>query len=150
MTVEHQGIDDHVGELLSGLVDGELTQQVRQRVELHCESCEQCAEDLQALRQVRERLGKAALSNTRTEQWRETMNDTHTSGVRTAGWLIFIGGLLLAGGAFLLVFLSETSVSIFEKVVFLAIYGGLGLLLYSVLRQRLIERKTDRYKDVEI
>ncbi len=78
------------------------------------------------------------------------MNDTHISGVRSAGWLIFIGGLLLAGGAFLLVFLSETSVSIFEKVVFLAIYGGLGLLLYSVLRQRLIERKTDLYKDVEI
>jgi hypothetical protein len=31
-----------------------------------------------------------------------------------------------------------------------AIYGGLAALLISVLRQRLIERKTDKYKDVEI
>jgi hypothetical protein len=31
-----------------------------------------------------------------------------------------------------------------------AIYLGLGALLVSVLRQRIIERKTDKYKDVEI
>jgi hypothetical protein len=31
-----------------------------------------------------------------------------------------------------------------------ALYLGLAALFVSVLRQRLIERKTDRYKDVEI
>jgi hypothetical protein len=36
------------------------------------------------------------------------------------------------------------------KLIVIAIYGGLATLLYSVLRQRLIERKTDKYKDVEI
>ena len=30
-----------------------------------------------------------------------------------------------------------------------ALYGGLALLLLSVLRQQLIARKTDRYKDVQ-
>jgi hypothetical protein len=30
------------------------------------------------------------------------------------------------------------------------VYGGLLLVFVSVLRQRLIERKTDKYKDVEI
>jgi hypothetical protein len=38
----------------------------------------------------------------------------------------------------------------FEKLVIGAMYGGLALLFFSVLRQRLIERKTDKYKDVEI
>jgi hypothetical protein len=31
-----------------------------------------------------------------------------------------------------------------------AVYLGLGALFASVLRQRLVERKTDKYKDVEI
>ena len=38
----------------------------------------------------------------------------------------------------------------FTQFILVAIYGGLGLLLVSVLRQRLIERKTDKYSDVEI
>jgi hypothetical protein len=30
------------------------------------------------------------------------------------------------------------------------VWAGLGVLLLSVLRQRLVERKSDKYKDVEI
>ena len=36
------------------------------------------------------------------------------------------------------------------KVLISAVYVGLSVLFLSILRQRLIERKTDKYKDVEI
>ena len=56
-TIEH-----HVGEQLSGYIDGELTQQDRQRVERHCEQCDTCREQLNELRDLRERMGRARLS----------------------------------------------------------------------------------------
>ena len=65
--------------------------------------------------------------------------------------MLLIGGTLL-GGAYLgyELFSSASEFSFFEKVVFGGIYGGLLLLFISVLRQRLIERKSDKYEDVEI
>ena len=47
-------------------------------------------------------------------------------------------------------FLFGSDVPIGMKLIVAAVYGGLAVLLFSVLRQRLIEQKTDKYKDVEI
>ena len=125
----HSPTDRHVDELLSGFIDGELTQQDRQRVRVHCESCAQCAAQLQELEAMRAGIGRARISDVSQDQWREHMNDSTVKTTRGIGWLLFIGGLLIAAG-----------IAIFEFV----------LLFISVLRQRLIERKTDKYKDVEI
>jgi len=78
------------------------------------------------------------------------MNDTTVQTTRGIGWLLLIGGALVCLGIGVFVFLFGSSVSLVEKLIVSAIYGGLALLFYSVLRQRLIERKTDKYKDVEI
>jgi anti-sigma factor RsiW len=53
MVKEKRPVDQHLGELLSGFVDGELTQQERQRVRLHCEECDECRENLANLRALR-------------------------------------------------------------------------------------------------
>lgn len=145
-----QHVDQHLGELLSGFVDGELTQQERQRVRLHCEECDECRENLVNLRVLRERIGKAQLSEVGEDKWRETMNDSRVQLPRTIGWLLFIAGLLVVGGIVLVQLFFNDEISLGMKLLMVAIYGGLATLLYSVLRQRLIERKTDRYKDVEI
>jgi predicted anti-sigma-YlaC factor YlaD len=150
MVNDQQSIDRHVGEQLSGYIDGELTQQERQRVDLHCEQCENCRQNLAELRALRDRIGETRLSVIGEDKWREKMQD---SGVRTSqsiGWMLFITGVLIAIGAAIIVFLAADDMPTWTKVMFFAIYGGLAVLLYSVLRQRLIERKTDKYKDVEI
>ena len=147
----NQNIDDHVGDLLSGFVDGELTQQQRQFVSLHCEACKECQDTLTDLRDLRARVGKASLSETGEDKWRESMSeDNVVQTTRGIGWLMFIAGLLViaAIGVFGILFSDEISVGM--KFIIVAIYGGLATLLFSVLRQRLIERKTDKYKDVEI
>ena len=46
MNKENKHNDEHVVEQLSGYVDGELTQQQRQRVDVHCAACVECAQDL--------------------------------------------------------------------------------------------------------
>ena len=145
-----RNVDQHVGELLSGFVDGELTQQERQRVTLHCSECAECREILANLRELRTRIGKAGLSEFGEDKWRETMNDPTVQTTRSIGWLLFIAGLLVVAGIGLFEFIVASDISIGMKLIIAAIYGGLAMLLYSVLRQRLIERKTDKYKDVEI
>lgn len=145
-------IDDHVGELLSGYIDGELTQQDRQRVALHCENCAMCSASLAELEALRQRVGRATLSAIGQDVWRETMNDKATKATRGLGWLLLAGGVLVAAGIGVYEFLSNgwTTLSVAEKTIVVGIYGGLLLLFLSVLRQRLVERKSDKYKDVEI
>lgn len=150
MVDEKRLVDKHVGEMLSGFVDGELTQQQRQLVTLHCDECSECRKNLAGLRELRERVGKARLSEVGADKWRETMNDPTVELTRGIGWLMFIAGLLAIAGIGLVAFLFNDEVSVGIKLIMIAIYGGLATLLFSVLRQRLIERKTDKYKDVEI
>ena len=149
-TFSARSIDDHVGEMLSGYIDGELTQQQRQQVEVHCDSCEECNRNLRELRALREQVGRSGLSELGEDIWREQMNDTTVRATRGIGWLLFIGGLLILAGYITYEFVIDTSMSLGIKLLFAAIYGGMGVLFFSVLWQRLIERKTDKYKDVEI
>jgi hypothetical protein len=151
MTDNKRNGDNHVGEMLSGYIDGELTQQARQRVRLHCERCADCSRELEMLRQMRKRVGESSLSDLDRETWRESMDDNTVKTTRGAGWLFLIGGALL-GGTILAyeLFSGASELTLTEKLIFGGIYGGLLLLFVSVLRQRLIERKSDRYKDVEI
>jgi hypothetical protein len=150
MTNRTQHIDDHVAELLSGYLDGELTQQERQRVDVHCASCKECEISLVEIRALRESLGKARLSDIDQGQWREMMNDTTVKTASGIGWMLFWGGILAAIGFGLIAFITDSSIGLWEKLIVSAIYGGLLALFISVLRQRWIERKTDKYKDVEI
>jgi hypothetical protein len=140
----------HVNELLSGYLDNELTQQKRQLVSLHLETCSACSENLEGLRALRERMGQAQLGDTNKDIWREMMDDTAVKLSRGTGWVLFIGGLLAIAGIAIVMFLTSSSISGVEKLLISAVYLGLGALFVSVLRQRLIERKTDKYKDVEI
>lgn len=150
MASDTRKIDEHVGELLSGYIDGELTQQDRQRVEIHCDACSTCSNERDELMALRSDMGKLKLSAVGVDIWRENMNDVTVKSSRSIGWLLFIGGILIAAGIGLITFITEPSISFKEKLLIGVIYGGLALLFLSVLRQRLIERKTDKYKDVEI
>ena len=140
----------HVGENLSGYLDGELTQQARQRVELHLADCEECRGLLAELSSLRERMGRSGLSGRVEDQWREDMNDLGVQVSRGVGWLLLIGALLIIGGIAVFEFLGDPGISAGWKLLISAFYLGLLGLFISVLRQRLIERRTDKYKDVEI
>lgn len=144
------GIDEHVGELLSGYLDGELTQQQRQRVDIHCDTCTECKKNLEELRALRESIGKARLSEIDQDVWREMMDDTTVRTSRGIGWLLILGGVLVAMGMGVYEFVIDSSLGLAEKLIVGVIYGGFVVLFFSVLRQRFIERKTDKYKDVEI
>ena len=142
--------ENHVGELLSGYIDGELTQQQQQRVRIHCEACADCAEELEQLEKIRREVGKSRLSPLGEDIWREHMKDPTVEVTRGLGWILFIAGVLGISGIAVYEFVIDTSMATHIKVITGLVWVGMGALLVSVLRQRLIERKSDKYKDVEI
>ena len=78
------------------------------------------------------------------------MEDNLVRLTRRTGWVLFLGALLIIGGIAVFQFLTDPVVEGYWKLLVSALYLGLAALLVSVLRQRLLERKTDKYKDVEI
>lgn len=144
------GGEAHVGERLSGYLDGELTQQQKQRVDLHLADCADCRAMLRELEDLRCRMGRSGLSSKYEDEWRENMDDSGVQLTRGIGWLLFIGAVLIIAAVAVFQFITDPGISGFMKFLISAFYLGLAALFVSVLRQRLIERKTDKYKDVEI
>ena len=141
-----------VDELLSGYLDGELTQRDRQRVDLQLANSARYRARLRELEALRTSVGRLRLDMEPEDQerWRKVMDNAFDRTVRGIGWLLLVGAVLLlvgyAGYEFILTDLDPP----FLKWAVAAVYVGLAVLLLSVLRQRLSARKTDKYKDVEI
>ncbi|MFK7886346.1 MAG: anti-sigma factor [Gammaproteobacteria bacterium] len=146
----HTNISEHVGEMLSGYVDGELTQQQRQRVELHCEQCAACRDELASVEMVRTQVRGSALSPLGEDVWREHSLDAPTNALSRLGWILILIGLIAGGGIGIWHFVQDNSISLWARIGIGGVYLGAAFLLLSVTRQRWLERKTDKYKDVEI
>ena len=114
-------INEHVGELLSGYIDGELTQQERQRVDVHCDNCERCRRERAELRALRERVGSTRLSEYGEDKWRESMNDTGVRTSRGIAWLLLIGGVLALVGIAVYEFLTDPGLELYMKLITAAV-----------------------------
>mgnify|MGYP000017570622 FL=1 len=150
--------------LISGYLDGELPQSDRQRVELILEDCEQCAATHREIKKLRE--GVSSLSfDQLTETEKSNMTKNATSGVGSGlGQILAITGLILVYGvgacwlSWELVTdakFAETGdvkdqVPFFIRFGLPALIGGIGILFFTVLFQRLKVAKTDKYTDVQI
>lgn len=65
------------------------------------------------------------------------------------GLFFLVLGLVVYGGYIVYVLIIGDDSSLFFKMSFVAIFVGSAFLFSSVLRQRIRDRKTDRYKDVQ-
>ncbi len=140
----------HIAELISGYIDGELTQQDRQRVELHWESCAECRQTYEEMSQLRQKVGQLTYGEMSNEEWSRMMNDLTVRTSRGAGWILNVVGLLIVVGYGAYEFAVDDEVPALVKNGVAGIVVGTILLFVSVLRQRLIVRKSDRYKEVQI
>lgn len=139
-----------IDEMLSGYLDGELTQGDRQRVDLHLESCSKCRGVYEELADLRQAVRKMSFGEISQEEWSKIMNDLPIRASRRAGWLLYVAGFLIVCGYGLYEFMADDSVDAVIKTGIGALVVGSLLLFISVLRQRLIARKTDKYRGVEI
>lgn len=150
--------------LITGYLDRELTQSDRQRVDLILESCEQCATTYREIKKLREDVRNLSFDQlTNTEKNKMTTNATTGLGANLGQLLVIIGMIVVYGvGAFWISWelitdakFAETGdvddkVPLFIRFGLPALIGGLGILFFTVLFQRLKTARIDKYRDVQI
>jgi anti-sigma factor RsiW len=142
-----------IGDLLSGYVDHELTQQQAQRVRIHLDTCEACRHLHADLRSMKEQLRQLSWPISDEEMLDKLEKDLFASGARNLGWILLAIGALfavVAGTVAFFLFLAAPDVPVLVKLFNgLLIVGGLALFV-SVVRERLLTYKKDKYRNVKL
>jgi anti-sigma factor RsiW len=134
--------------MLTGYLDGELSQGDAQRVRVHLDDCDECRRLYDEMAEMRKLTRSTAFRLPTDDQWRELPTGGVSRLARGLGWvLLIIWSLLVLGFAGWQLAVSPEN--LFLKVMIFA--GGLGIALVflSVLLDRLRHRRTDRYDRVE-
>jgi predicted anti-sigma-YlaC factor YlaD len=135
-------------ELVSGHLDGELTQADAQKVRLHIEGCSYCRSLYDELNTMREAAMTTKFVEPTDDQWDESPRGGTSRASRSLGWALAIVWLVAVSG-FGLWHLWQSPEGLLEKTL---IFGGLaafGLIFLSVLLDRIKTARTDRYREVE-
>ncbi|MHC9509610.1 anti-sigma factor family protein [Kangiella sp. M94] len=140
---------DKTQELISGYIDHELNQQDRQRVRVHIESCDQCRAVYDDLLAIKQEMGNLQYPECEEAQLDKIIKEPVANGMALVGWIILIIGFVGFMVWQLFTFYTEPSVPFWVKAGVFLIEAGVLLLLGSVLRQRIIALKTDKYKNVK-
>ncbi len=77
------------------------------------------------------------------------MKDTATKRGLFAGWMLYVGGFVVLCAYGLFELFTAPDEPLLIKLCVASIGVGITLLFLTVLRQRMNERKSDPYKDVE-
>lgn len=142
-----------IGDLLSGYVDRELTQQQAQRVQIHLETCAACRRLHDDLRNMKEQLRQLSYPISDEEMLAKLEKDLFASGSRNFGWILLgLGALfaVVAGTVAFFMFLAAPGVPVLVKLFNgLLVIGGAALFV-SVVRERLMTYKKDKYRNVKL
>lgn len=149
-SIEDQSMQHSKFELLSGYLDGELTQQEAQKVMLMLESDAEYKQLHDEMASMRHEIQSLSLQDSELEHLDKLFQDPVAKTSRIFGFgLILISSMMLVAFILYSVFIN-TAISLLVKVLIGLLGGGSLFLLLSVLRQRMIVNKNDKYNRVKI
>ena len=150
MSIEQSDFNDEKFERLSGYLDGELTQQEAQKVALLVETDPEYKVLYEELSLMRHEVQSLSLQEQELEHLDKLFQEPVAKTSKIFGLaLIAISSVAIIALTLYVIF-THPELGMLEKVLVGALGGGCLLLLFSVLRQRLISLKTDKYKRVKI
>ena len=136
---------------LSGYLDGALTQADEQRVRVHLEDCARCRGELDAMRDLRATTIGSRFRVPEEDEWPEAPRTGGSRWARRLGWVLVLAwaaGLAGVGLYAAWMFLTAEGAWL-PRALAAAGWTGGGLLLLSVLLDRLRTMKSDRYREVQ-
>jgi anti-sigma factor RsiW len=134
--------------LLSGFVDGVLTQADEQRVRVHIEDCAVCRREVEEMSRLMEVTMSSEFKMPADDQWSEAPRGRTSRLAFGIGWLLIV--VWIAGVAAVGMWEFWTSDGpILAKMASAAVASGIALLFLSVLIDRLRTMRTDRYRRVQ-
>ena len=143
---------DKYKDLLMGYLDDEISDQERVELEKHLTGCDECTKELADFRDLKSITDDITLYQPEDEVFDQYWSSIYNRIERAAGWIILsVSGMVLlfyTGYMMIEEIIHDETLSWVFKGALLAFIAALSVLLVSVLRERLNNRKKDRYKDV--
>ena len=136
-------------ELMMASLDGEICAEDRAELESHLAECPDCRREFDELSKLSDLVGEIELPEPSQEDMMKYWPSVYAKIERGAGWgLIVIGAVIwVAYGIFL--FVTDPSTGSMTKLLIALPVVGVLMLLVSVIRERMIVSRTERYKEVE-
>lgn len=150
MNISHSQNYEEQFEKLSGYLDGELTQQEAQKVSLLIETDPEYKILYEELQMMRLQVQSLSLQEQELEHLDKLFQEPVAKKSRILGFfLISLSALVIVGFTLFKIF-SNPEIDLLEKILVGALGSGSLLLLISVLRQRMITTKSDKYNRVKL
>ena len=134
--------------LLSGYLDGELTQQERQKVGVYLERDERYREILAELERVKTETESLHYEEPSSGDWKLMEKSLVEDVSRGLGWVILSVWAVVLTAYGLWELATTPDEPLMGKLLVFGVFLGIALLFFSVLSQRMRESRTDKYKGV--
>ena len=134
--------------LLSGYLDGELTQQERQKVGVYLERDERYREILAELERVKTETESLNYEEPNSGDWKIMEKSLVEDVSRGLGWVILSVWAVVLTSYGLWELATAPDEPLLGKLLVFGVFLGVALLFFSVLAQRVRESRTDKYKGV--
>lgn len=135
--------------LISGYLDGELTQGDAQRVRLHLDDCAECRRIADDMVKLKEATMTSEFHVPEDTQWDETPRGAASRILHNFGWLVAIAWFVGVGAYALWQMATESESVRFEALIGFGLILAFVLIVGSALIDRLKTRKTDPYRKVK-
>ena len=145
--------EDAFKSLLMGYIDDELTELEALRIEEHLKECKECSKELEEFRRLKEVTHNMRVSTPDDRYWEIYWSNIYNRIERRVGWImISIGSILLTSYA--LYYLVESvlfkgNIPIVVRMGVAALVVGFCTLIISVLRERIITSRADKYERIQ-
>ena len=140
--------DKEIEVLLSGYLDGELTQQERQKVGVYLERDERYREILAELERVKSETERLHYEEPSSGDWKTVEKSLVQDVSRGLGWIILSIWAVALTSYGLWELATAPDEPLTGKLMVFGFFLGVALLFCSVLTQRMRESRTDKYKGV--
>ncbi len=138
---------------IMAFVDDELSPSEIEFVKKHLESCAACREKYSSLNKVKEITRQMKFKKLPEMYWDEYWRHVYNRIERGVSWIfISIGAIIIISFAVwnaLNNLISNTHINPFLKIGIFIFIIGMVILLVSILREKLMVKKVDKYKEVE-
>ena len=135
------------------LIDNELTGKEKKAVEKHLQECTKCQHDYKLLLKTKEITREMKLKKLPEMYWEEYWQHIYNRIERGISWiLISIGAIIVisfAAWQMVSELIADQKLNPFFKVGIIILVAGLVILFISIVREKLMIRRVDKYKEIE-
>lgn len=129
-------------------LDGEMSGDERIAFERHVSSCDECRGGMREMAALERLTGMLTIRDPMDDFWERYWKKIFRRLERKTGWILFIVGAVMIAGWQLYRAVADFGRITFGKVALVVFAAGALILLVSVIRERVHQYRTDRYRDI--